>query len=314
MLKHKVIVDFDNTFFEDGCDVDDALALRYLLNCENVQIIAVCTTYGNSSLDVVNANTCRLFDEWGISIPIYIGTPKPVRLNGASSQPLDSFEISDASEASSYIVQMLTNYPGQIDILALGSTSNLGQAVLKSFNTTGGNILNSARSITLMGGITEPLIINDKIMNELNFSCDPLSTQLALSSTAPTTISTAHNCLPAFFTREDFIENFGETSELYLSCIAWFDQMRQQYSWDGWTCWDVVAAAHLAHPEFFNNCETNVLLSEHNFNTGFLETNDATQVCSSLPNENLNATFKSINLPKIKDANQFKEHVINNWH
>ncbi|MFR1167120.1 MAG: hypothetical protein ACLSDQ_05635 [Adlercreutzia equolifaciens] len=41
-----IILDFDNTMGVRGCDVDDGLALLYLLgNPERCRVLAACTTY-----------------------------------------------------------------------------------------------------------------------------------------------------------------------------------------------------------------------------------------------------------------------------
>lgn len=45
----KVLFDCDNTMGLPGRDVDDGLALLYLLGREDVDLKGVTTTYGNSS-------------------------------------------------------------------------------------------------------------------------------------------------------------------------------------------------------------------------------------------------------------------------
>ena len=55
-MKH-VIFDCDNTLGVKDCDVDDGLALLYLLGCEEVTVHGVTCTYGNNKLPVVYAHT-----------------------------------------------------------------------------------------------------------------------------------------------------------------------------------------------------------------------------------------------------------------
>ena len=43
----------------------------------------------------------------------------------------------------------------------------------------------------IMGGITESLVINGRIMNELNLSCDPAATAAVLGAQCPVTAATA---------------------------------------------------------------------------------------------------------------------------
>ena len=56
----KIIHDCDCTFGINGCDVDDGLALLYLLGDPEAEVLGVTTTYGNNTLEKVYENThCR---------------------------------------------------------------------------------------------------------------------------------------------------------------------------------------------------------------------------------------------------------------
>lgn len=61
----KIIFDCDNTFGVKDCDVDDGLALMYLLGSREAQLLGITSTYGNSSLDVVQAVNLRMLEELG---------------------------------------------------------------------------------------------------------------------------------------------------------------------------------------------------------------------------------------------------------
>ena len=61
----KIIFDCDNTFGIKNCDVDDGLALMYLLGSREAQLLGITSTYGNSSLDVVQAVNLRMLEELG---------------------------------------------------------------------------------------------------------------------------------------------------------------------------------------------------------------------------------------------------------
>lgn len=63
-MKH-VIFDCDNTLGVKDCDVDDGLALLYLLGCEEVTVHGVTCTYGNNKLPVVYAQTEKLLKNIG---------------------------------------------------------------------------------------------------------------------------------------------------------------------------------------------------------------------------------------------------------
>lgn len=314
----RVIVDFDNTMGLPGCDVDDGLALLYLLGCDNIQIEAVCTTYGNNTLAAVHENTQRMMELFGLDVPLLRGVEAPLALTDAQrgarpgspsdAQPDEaSFIVADRPRhaidpasaqgaAPRFIADALTSQPGSLHILATGSTTNLGAAAVLRPEALG-----QATSITLMGGVTESLAINGRIMDELNLSCDPVATCAVLASGARLAIATSQNCLPAFFTRADLIGAFGEESWLYRTCDHWFRTMDAAYDWHGWTCWDVVAAAFLAHPELFCDHLEQVTLYERFIGVGYLE-------CG-----NIGAPHAPVNLPTIRDAAAFKAHVVETW-
>ena len=65
MQMKKIIFDCDNTFGVKDCDVDDGLALMYLLGSREAQLLGITSTYGNSSLDVVQAVNLRMLEELG---------------------------------------------------------------------------------------------------------------------------------------------------------------------------------------------------------------------------------------------------------
>ena len=283
-----VIIDFDNTMGIRGCDVDDGLALLYLLgNPDRVSFRAVCTTYGNSTLDAVQENTERLFSEWHLETPIYRGSDKP-NDNAAKESAAAAFLAREAAAA-----------PGELCILATGSTTNLKGAQLND-----PRFFQNVASVTLMGGIEKSLVINGRIMDELNFSCDAEATLRILESASegtPVSIATAQNCLPSFFTRNDFEREFGVEGMLTKAVDYWFSDMDREYEWGGFTCWDVVAAAMLAKPELFDATTKDVTLNRRFLEVGLLEEADG------------EAPKARIATPRILDPDAFRADVIESW-
>lgn len=287
-LLKRVIVDFDNTMGIQGCDVDDGLALLYLLgNPDRVQVVAACTTYGNNTLANVQENTEHLFEEWGLDVPIYRGASTPD--NNAAK----------ACDASRFLARMTEENQGEISVLATGSLTNLKGALLLNHR-----FAENAAEIVLMGGIERSLVINGKIMNELNFSCDAEATFQNLDSVKhgmAISIATAQNCLPAFFEKDDFVREFGADSWMTKTIDYWFSDMEQAYSWNGFTCWDVVAAAMLAKPELFDRTTRNVTLNRKFFSIGLLEESEG------------DAPSVRVNTPRILDPDALRADVISSW-
>ena len=115
-----IIFDCDNTYGVPDCDVDDGLALIYLLGNKDVNLLGVTTTYGNNKVEVVYPNTLKMINELKVE-------QLPVLKGGTSPNDLDN-------EASDYLVEMANKYEGDLSILATGSLTNLYGAYLKDNN------------------------------------------------------------------------------------------------------------------------------------------------------------------------------------
>ena len=299
-MKH-IIFDFDNTMGVKGCDVDDGLALLYLLgNPQLCRVHAVCTTYGNSTLDIVHENTLRLFEELGLDIPVYRGALEPALPNGPSR--LKAFQQLPAlgdvtSDAAHFMAEAAAAEPGKYSILATGSTTNL----LGAWQVDP-HFFENVAEVVLMGGITESLVITEgRIMDELNLSCDPDATLAILSSGAPVSIATAQNCLPAYFERETFAAAFPPDSWLSRMIDYWFGDMAQRYVWPGFVVWDMVSAAILIKPELFDDVMRNVTLYRRMLAIGYLE--EAAPYAPSAP----------VHTPVIADAPALVADALASW-
>ena len=65
MDKLRLIMDCDCTMGVPGCDVDDSLALLYVLDCPEAELLGVTCSFGNNTQDTIYRNTKRLLKEWG---------------------------------------------------------------------------------------------------------------------------------------------------------------------------------------------------------------------------------------------------------
>lgn len=284
-MAKRIIVDFDNTMGIKGCDVDDGLALLFLLGSEGAIVEAACTTFGNNSLSAVHENTLRLFGELGLSIPVYKGADT------------GTFDAQNPSAAAQFLARAAAEAPGELYVLATGSMTNLAHAA-----QIDANFFSNLAGVSLMGGITESLVITDgKIMDELNLSCSPQAALAVLGADCPVTVATAQNCLPAFFTRADFADVAGVDSWFYRTCAYWFDDMDEAYAWNGFTCWDIVAAATIVRPDLFIPERMQVTLNERLLSVGYLE-----QAAPHAPQAR-------IEVPRIADARQFVAEAVGAW-
>lgn len=272
-----IIFDCDNTFGVRDCDIDDGLALLYLLG-KKTNIVGITSTYGNSDIDTVYENTIDMLRELSVDIPVYKGCEKS-----------GIYE----SEAVDFLVQKADELNGELTILATGSLTNIYGAYLKD-----NDFFNKIKEICLMGGITEDLIINGKLMKELNFACDPKASYFVLKNAKNLSIATGNNCLSAFFSHKEHEKRLRDSSleiakYIYRKTNYWYEYMKR-YDLEGFYNWDVVSAAYILDRTLFEDNYVVINPDETSLEEGRLfGTGDNIRV----------------NLPKIVDTRVFEENI-----
>lgn len=284
-MKH-VVYDCDNTIGVLFSDVDDGLALLYLLaEKERVDLLGVTTTYGNSKEERVYKATIKMLKDCGREdVPVVRGGAAP-----------GAYE----SEAAAFLVEQANRYPGELSVLATGSLTNLQGAYLldKTF-------FDKVKEVVLMGGITEPLVFSKNTMDELNFSCDPKASLTLLTGGSKVSTVTGNNCLKVLFTTKEY------RKELYATKTPVGNYIRDRadlyeglneavFGIEGFYNWDVLSAAYLCHPEYFEDRVDTYHLLEADLGTGFLRKDEAGDTV--------------LNLPEIRDPEAFKQHIYKTW-
>ncbi|MDO5043762.1 MAG: nucleoside hydrolase [Coriobacteriia bacterium] len=289
-MSEKIILDADLTMGEPDCDFDDGIALLYLLGLAkshnpSFELLAFCSSFGNSTQEIVWEASKRVFETLKLDIPRYKGANSP--------------QDTSYSDASKFIVEAAQKYPGEVTLLVTGSTTNLARAL-----ELDAKLLHKLKHICFMGGINESLVFNGSIMPELNFSIDYQSTYQVFSAAHKAnktlTVLLANECLPAYFERDEFLSKLpkgGNNDAIYQWCEDWFASLKCAYKLDGAVIWDVVVPAYVLHPEYFELLEKQITLNERLFMAGFLE---------EAPK---GAPACTLEFPRIKDAVRFKQHV-----
>lgn len=278
----KIIFDCDNTIGVENCDVDDGLTLLYLLGCKDVEILGITNCFGNNETETVYANTLSFLKEIGRSdIKVYKG--------GLTTEDYEN-------EATDFIVDTL-NKEEEVHILATGSLTNIAGALVKDEAA-----FNKVKSITLMGGITSPLVVGGLTINELNFSVDYEAAYKVLTSGVPINIATGNNCLKVIFEVEKFKENllsFGTETGKYIvdKTSYWFERNEKKYGIKAFCNWDVTAGSYLVSPNNFTDDRAYYELSKEDLKTGFLRKSEEGDSNSVL------------NLPQITNEEGFVREV-----
>lgn len=321
----RIIFDSDNTMGMHGCDVDDGLALLYALGRAvldgretGAYVEALCSSYGNNTLEAVHENTARILGELGLDLPLFRGAERAgegvARLGDERERIIVADDLrtrsaeeticDSTSKAARFIVRAGAKAPGKLSLAVTGSTTNIGQALALDACA-----LSRYRNVVLMGGITETLLVGDRIMNELNLSCDASATLAifdAANRGANVAVITANNCLPAHFTIEDFerelyLPNQPGGGYLMRTCSYWFTDMKRAYGIDGFCCWDVLVPLFMLRPWLFDVQPYDVVLDPRLIGAGFLE-----PAREGLPQAR-------ILLPRIHDPEAVRAETLRAW-
>ena len=158
-----------------------------------------------------------------------------------------------------------------------------------------------------MGGITQELIINGNVLDELNLACDPVAAECVLYNGKNVSVITGNNCLEAFFTQEDFDKRLVANNKpiaRYITdkCSYWFNDMMDRFNINGFHNWDVVAAAYLSNPSLFNDNHQLINPNIQDLEKGFLGVNPAHR-----------DDLYPINIPVIADIKEFIDDIFDTW-
>jgi inosine-uridine nucleoside N-ribohydrolase len=197
---------------------DDAMALLFVLNCPEVEILGITTVAGNRSLNVANADLLKLLELTGhTDIPVYAGAAAPLvnegtawdrarhggwYANDPAPPPPGGFATTKALEGGSavdFLVDVVRRHPGQVTILALGPLTNLALAMRLDRD-----FAPNVRRVVIMGGALASLPDgggNHTPNAEFNFYVDPEAARLVLRSGMRIVLSPLNVSRQARFTK-----------------------------------------------------------------------------------------------------------------
>lgn len=231
---HKVIVDCDNTFGVPGKPIDDGQTILYLLGRDDIEIIGITTTFGNSSIDDVYPATLWLMEQLGrTDIPV---------LKGASAHNTGT------TEASRFLVQKASEFPDEIELIAIGTMANLKSAQVESSGFFG-----NLKQIVTMGGYLYPLPYKGwSGVGEVNFSGDGEAAWMVFRAECPVVVMNAHVCFafPFGFPELAPIANMDRRQYFIMKelLLASSDQLEDAQDY----LWDLLPALYISYPELFN--------------------------------------------------------------
>ncbi len=179
--RHKVLLDTDM-----GGDIDDALCLSWLLMQPACDLMGITTVCGNPiNRARIAAALCRVA---GRDVPIRAGMdpktpngwyPTP---EGESRLPYWPHPDNMAGGTVDFLYDTLRQHPGEVDILAIGSLSNIAALVAAHPDAPG-----LARSLWALAGLFDDALRDSPDMPYLNWNvwADPPAAQTVFRADFP---------------------------------------------------------------------------------------------------------------------------------
>ncbi len=180
--------------------IDDAAAILMALASPELEVVALTTIFGNSSVEVCTANARRVLAAGRSDIPVYMGAGKPLlrpanegwasHIHGGDGlgciAPTTHGELVEPrarhapdKHAALVIIEAVMAAPGEITVLALGRMTNL--AIALSLEP---GIADSVQEVVVMGGaVTVPGNVSG--VATANLHEDPEAASIVYRSGAP---------------------------------------------------------------------------------------------------------------------------------
>ena len=210
----KIIFDTDFAFPPQ----DDAMALFFVLNSPELEIVGITTVAGNRSVNIATADALKVLEVTSrTEIPVFQGAASPLMHRGTewdtkrhggwyanepAREPPGGFakKTVETRSAIEFLVSTVMQNPGQVTILGLGPLTNIAMAMRMEPRFAG-----HVKQLVIMGGAIASLPDgggNHTPNAEFNFYVDPEAAQIVLRSGIPIVLSPLNVSRKARFTKE----------------------------------------------------------------------------------------------------------------
>jgi inosine-uridine nucleoside N-ribohydrolase len=192
------------------CDpgTDDIAALMLAKNMSRFDIKAVTTVSGNVPLEYTTRNALRLLSFLNWDIPVGSGAAKPLTRKAVTAEDIhgktgmaglelpETAKAADDRPAWDLIYDMAEQYPGELEIVAIGPLTNIAIALAKY-----PELVKLVRRIVIMGGGI--LAGNTTPAAEFNILVDPEAAKRVFTSGIPFWLCPLDVTHEAFVTPKD---------------------------------------------------------------------------------------------------------------
>jgi len=262
-MKRKVIFDCDP-------GLDDALALLLALASEELEVIAVTTIAGNSTIENTTQNALNLLEFYGKEhIPVAKGSSNPIlgRFNSGShvhgSSGIGGVDLPkakaqcDPRRAHELIAQEILNSKEKVTIIATGPLTNVGMAI-----SLYPEILDNIEMITLMGGSVN--VGNVSAVSEANCKNDPEAAHIVFNSGVKIAMFGLNVTYQTTIKPNEMVQIRNIGGKYAQAAADFLEYHFESYKilpyFDGDPSHDSCAVAYLLKPKIFEMEELNVVI------------------------------------------------------
>lgn len=257
----KIIIDTDPAIGLALRDIDDALAILYLLGLpREFDVLGLTVVAGNCSVrEGVRAAGGILSAVSRRDLPVFPGSPGRGHRAG--------------TPAAAFLARTAAAHPGEVTVLAIGPLSNVAAAGLLDPGFYG----NVSRIVMMGGAFSSSPFGPLPPAFEFNFFKDPAAARGVLAAPCRKVLLTADLCSQVVFTRRevDAVRSMGSPAARYLSehLERWYrvNHVAPTPWKGGFIPWDAVAAVYLRKPGLFAERRLEVRLRPGRPGTGALE-------------------------------------------
>ncbi|KAI5319108.1 PREDICTED: uridine nucleosidase [Prunus dulcis] len=207
LKREKLIIDTDP-------GIDDTIAILMAFQTPELEVLGLTTIFGNVTTEDATRNALLLCEIAGHpSLPVAEGSPEP--LKGGRPRVADFIHGSDGlgniflppperkqieKSASEFLVDMVSKYPGEVSILALGPLTNLALAIKRD-----SSFAKKVKRVVVLGGAFFALG-NVNPAAEANIYGDPEAADVVFTSGANITVVGINITTQLQFTDDDLLQ------------------------------------------------------------------------------------------------------------
>ncbi len=176
-MPEKILFDTDI-----GSDIDDAVALAWLLANPDCELAGITTVSGQPDIRARLASAmCRVAGKevpivTGAAEPLQVEARQPVAQQASSLERWEHSEPSTHTDAVEFMADVIDSNPGEITLLAVGPMTNVARLFERHPEAAG-----KLKQLVLMCGRFGPEQIGQRAA-EWNVYCDPHAAQTVLST------------------------------------------------------------------------------------------------------------------------------------